>query len=82
MHWIENIVDINFELDDETNRVRTSNSSDSVWVLHKSGFVNARRVKPTDDSGKCTVRLDTGQCYDVSDDDIENVCSLARDLII
>lgn len=106
MHWIENIVDINYDQvgifnqikvnfffalpqinckcnwdvfqENELNRNRASNSSDSVWVLHKNGFVNARLVKKADESGKCSVRLDTGQNFDISEDDIENVCQSLR----
>lgn len=74
VHWIENIVDIRYEQDNEiSSRSRPANSSDSVWILHKNGFVNGRVVKKVDESGKCAVRLDTGQNFDICEDDIENV---------
>ena len=47
-----------------------------MWIVHKNGFVSGLVLEKAEDTGKCKVKLDTGQVYEVDEDDIENVCDI------
>lgn len=60
----------------EEDKTDGTASRRGVWIVHKNGFVSGLVLEKAEDTGKCKVKLDTGQVYEVDEDDIENVCDI------
>ncbi|CAG7833673.1 unnamed protein product [Allacma fusca] len=68
--WVENIHRVRYQKEEDKTDGTTSRRG--VWIVHKNGFVSGHVLEKVEDTGKCKVKLDTGQIYEVDEDDIEN----------